>query len=121
MAHSAKVVDTPTGWTPGKCYGFVITDDGSYYRALFEIIESGDTASYLFNNPIKRVEINKLAIACGKSAIQQGQEIEIPDIKDTDKMGWDTEILVKIREKGGYFNVVDFKPGDGSFRKKGPF
>ena len=120
MAHSAKVIETPTGWTQGKCYGFVLSENGEYYRALFEIIETRDTASYLFGNPLKRVEINKLAIACGKPAIQPGQAIELPDIKDTDKMGWDTEIQIKIKEKNGYYNVTDFKPGDGSFRK-GPF
>jgi len=120
MAITAKVIETPTGWTQGKCYGFVLSENGSYYRALFEITQTKDTASYLFGNPLKRVEINKFAIACGKKPIEPGQQIELPDIKDTDKMGWDAELMIKIKEKGGYYNVVDFKVNSSSY-KKDPF
>ena len=121
MSLVIETQETPKGWTLAKCYGFKLSANEQHILALFELHTTKDSASYVFSNPLKLREINKLALAVGKPAFNTGAKIELPAMDDKDKLGWDTDILVSVISSGQYINIKDFKPGDNTKPGGTPF
>ena len=96
-------------WVQGIIVGFELTRTGNKQKILVRL-EDGDLASDLMNNPIKYQNLNQIGKLVGQQPVRVGEEILLPGLKDSDKMGWDSKpVEVKIKESKGYLNIVGWR------------
>lgn len=109
-AINVKTAAQAKGWTMGKLLGFKPSKTGEYIIAQFLLTETGDKCSYIYSNPIKLAEINKLLSAIGLGTFSKPEDITLPEVGDSDMMGMNAEILIKVKASGDFLNAEDFKP-----------
>ena len=110
MALTIGTVGTETGWVEAKLLGFRLSQAGGNIIGIF-VLNNGDFASWLTNNPMKTKDYNDFLKALGKPTIVDGSEIVLPEKDDDDKLGLDAPVMafVKTDKTGQYLNITGFK------------
>ncbi len=110
---NVKTVEQTRGWKQIILQGFSALPEKSLIFANFKLVETEESATYIFKNPINIQEYNAMLSAMKIPAVQDGSEISLPELGE-DLNGMDAPILGNIVPNGKYLNVRGFKSADGT-------